>query len=284
MPRLAAAIEAEPNEYVRSALWLLILTGLRCNELLHAKWHDIDWHERTLHVGRTKNGDPVLAPLSHAAIERLSSIPRLPDNPHIVCGAIKGQHLINLSKPWTRVRKAAGIPDVRIHDLRRTVGSWLVRGGASLHLVGAVLNHRDQKTTAGYAYFQTADRTEALDRHGEVVERLAHPTNKLVREIEPRHLTFTREELHRIVWAEPIATIANRLGIPDVGLSKACRRANVPTPGRGYWAKVQRGKAVEQCALPPLNDGGPKQITVLTGSKSKVKSSNAASASAARTA
>jgi integrase len=286
MPRLAAAIEVEPNEYVRNALWLLLLTGLRCNELLRAKWCDVDWHDRTLHVGQTKNGDPVLAPLSHAAVSRLKAVPRLPDNPHIICGAIKGQHLINLAKPWTRVRKAAGIQDVRIHDLRRTVGSWLVRGGASLHLVGAVLNHRDQKTTAGYAYFQTADRTQALDKHGALVEKLARPKRASRRHVEPRHLTLTREELHRLVWAEPIATVARRLGVSDVGLAKACRRAHVPAPGRGYWAKLKRGKTVEQCALPSGEDGVSQQIAIrlnsqsIRGTKSSATVTSRASAAA----
>jgi hypothetical protein len=65
-------------------------------------------------------------------------------------------------------RKAANITALRVHDLRRTVGSWqLVQDGASLHLVGAVLNQKDPKTTAGYAYFQTQQRQLALDQHGE---------------------------------------------------------------------------------------------------------------------
>jgi integrase len=74
---------------------------------------------------------------------------------------------------WRRIRKETGFQDLRIHDLRRTVGSWLVRDGASLHLVGAVLNHKDQTTTAGYAYFQTEDRQKALDRHGKKIMRIA---------------------------------------------------------------------------------------------------------------
>jgi hypothetical protein len=72
--------------------------------------------------------------------------------------------LVNLNDAWSRIRKAAGLNDLRIHDLRRTVGSWLVRDGASLHLVGSLLNHKDQKTTAGYAYFQTKERHKALDK------------------------------------------------------------------------------------------------------------------------
>jgi len=42
-----------------------------------------------------------------------------------------------------------------------------------LHLVGAVLNHKNQKTTAGYAYFQTEDRQKVLDRHGRKIVKIA---------------------------------------------------------------------------------------------------------------
>jgi integrase len=81
---LAKAIDAEPNPFIRSAFWLLLLTGLRRNELLNSKWSEVDWKERTLAIGRTKNGEPLLAPLSRAAIARLKTIPRLQDNPHII--------------------------------------------------------------------------------------------------------------------------------------------------------------------------------------------------------
>jgi integrase len=69
--------------------------------------------------------------------------PRRENNPYIVCGAIPGKPLIYLDAMWRRVRKKIGLHDLRIHDLRRTVGSWLVKDGASLHLVGAVLNHKN---------------------------------------------------------------------------------------------------------------------------------------------
>lgn len=124
------------------------------------------------HILFTKNGEALLAPLSHAAIARLKVVPRMQDNPYIICGRKAGQPLVNLNDAWNRIRAAAGLNDLRIHDLRRTVGSWLVRDGASLHLVGSVLNHKDQKTTAGYAYFQTRERHKALDKHGRnVIDR-----------------------------------------------------------------------------------------------------------------
>jgi hypothetical protein len=109
-------------------------------------------------------------------------IPKSADNSYIICGDIPGEPLVYLDAMWRRIRKRTGFHDLHIHDLRRTVGSWLVRDGASLHLVGAVLNHKDQKTTAGYAYFQTEDRQRALDRHGQALVQVTQdgtrrPTN-----------------------------------------------------------------------------------------------------------
>jgi integrase len=275
VPILARAIDAEPNDYARHAFWLLLFTGLRCSELLRAKWTDVDWDQRTLYVSQTKNGDPVLVPLSRAAIARLKQIPKMKDNPYIICGSEPGQHLINLYKPWTRIRKEAGLSDLRIHDLRRTVGSWLVRDGASLHLVGAVLNHKDQKTTAGYAYFQTEDRTRALDRHGKRLlasSRMKRPGRRHKEQIAEMNTgsnrgavkvhRLTRQQLYELVWSKPISRLAEQFDISDVGLAKACRRANVPIPHRGYWAKVQAGVSATKEPMPACDPSVMDEIAI----------------------
>lgn len=57
-----------------------------------------------------------------------------------------------------------------------------------------------------------------------------------------------------MVWTEPIRTIATRLGVSDVGLTKACKRSDIPTPERGYWAKLAHGKPVRQPPLPKRPD------------------------------
>ena len=54
---------------------------------------------------------------------------------------------------------------------------------------------------------------------------------------------FTRQELYDLVWREPLRTLAKTLHISDVRLAKICRRANIPLPGLGYWAKRAYGKA-----------------------------------------
>jgi integrase len=288
LPQLARAIDDESDEYVRHALWLLLLTGLRRGELLKANWSDVDWENRTLTIPKTKNGEALLAPLSHAAVARLKSVPHILDNPYIICGQKTGQHLVNLTSAWNRIRTAAGLPDLRIHDLRRTVGSWLVRDGASLHLVGTVLNHKDQKTTAGYAYFQAKERHRALDKHGRNVVSFAGQRASLQAPSSPirpsastgsrasqrpRAHRFSRQALYDLVWSESILTIAKRLEVSDVGLAKACRRADIPTPDRGYWAKLAVGKRCSRPVLPSVAPGIPDFISVRGRSRDSILAS-----------
>jgi integrase len=167
MPKLAAAIADEPNLYIRAVLWMYLLTGARKSELLPRRWDEVDPDRRELRLPDTKDGDPHTIPLSTAAWAILEQIPRQSGNPHIFCGHITGRHLVNIAKPWRRIRKAAECEDVRLHDLRRTVGSWLATSGASLHLIGAVLNHADTDTTRIYAHLADDATRTALEGHGE---------------------------------------------------------------------------------------------------------------------
>ncbi|MDX1400328.1 MAG: site-specific integrase [Kiloniellales bacterium] len=167
LPRLAKAIDEEPNIYARAALWLYLLTGVRKNELLRARWDDIDWDRKELRLRETKSGRVHYVPLSEPAVTILRGLPREENNPYILPGARKGQHLVNISKPWLRIRKAAGVEDVRLHDLRRTVGSWLAQAGNDLHLIGKVLNHSSPTTTAVYARFSQDVVHQALEEHGQ---------------------------------------------------------------------------------------------------------------------
>ncbi|HEU4627311.1 MAG TPA: site-specific integrase [Steroidobacteraceae bacterium] len=260
------ALEAEDNEYARHGLWMLLLTGLRMRELLKARWDDIDWEMGTLFIGLTKNGEPLLTPLSDPALARLKAIPRIADNPYIICGRKPGHPLTGLKRPLERIAQRAGLASIRVHDIRRTVGSWLAQAGTSLHLIGDVLNHRDLKTTLGYAYFQTQQRRDALADHGNRVLSFAAeplrltaapPVLSVEHVLQPkgsparhRHY-FSREALHELVWTAPATEISEQLGVSDVALAKLCRRAAIPRPGRGYWARVEAGQRVARVPLPP---------------------------------
>jgi integrase len=167
LPLLAQSIDQESNVYIRSALWLYLLTGARKRELLNARWDDVDFERRELRFGKTKSGRPHHIPLSGPAIAILQSVPKMEGNDYIFPGARQGRPLVNISKAWLRVRERAEVKDARLHDLRRTVGSWLAQAGNDLHLIGKVLNHSQLSTSAVYARFSQDVVREALEGHGQ---------------------------------------------------------------------------------------------------------------------
>ncbi|PID64350.1 MAG: integrase, partial [Gammaproteobacteria bacterium] len=165
LPTLIAAIEEE-DVYARSAIWLYLLTGFRKSELLSAKWEQIDMEQGQFILPDPKNNKPLYHPLSEGAKAVLSGIPRMEGNPYIFCGRSPGKPLSDIKSHWSRVRQRTGFTDLRIHDLRRTMGSWLVQAGNSLYLVGKILNHKDIRTTERYARFAQDDLKTALDQTG----------------------------------------------------------------------------------------------------------------------
>jgi integrase len=167
LPKLVEAINKELNPYVVAAIWLYLLTGVRREELLTLKWSDIDLERRELKLTDTKNGKDHYLPLSGAAMDVLNNLQRIEGNPYVIAGKKEGCHLVNIFVPWQRIRKEAGLDDVRLHDLRRSVGSWLAQSGSSLHLIGKVLNHSNQSTTAIYARFGQDHVRDALEQHGQ---------------------------------------------------------------------------------------------------------------------
>ncbi|WP_295385624.1 integrase arm-type DNA-binding domain-containing protein [uncultured Thiodictyon sp.] len=90
LPRLAQAINEEPNESARAALWLYLLTGCRKSELLKAQWADVDWTRAELRLPDTKAGRVHYIPLSPPAVALLRDLPRADDNPFILPGKRPG--------------------------------------------------------------------------------------------------------------------------------------------------------------------------------------------------
>jgi integrase len=177
LPRIVQAVAAEENIYVRAAIWLYLLTGVRKSELLAARWADIDFHRKELRLDDTKAGRTHYLPLSVPAVKLLEQLPRLEGNPHVLPGHNTGRPLVNISKPWLRIRKAAAVDDVRLHDLRRTVGSMMAQSGESLHLIGRVLNHSNESTTKVYAHFGQDNIRKAIEKHGEEIMSIAHSSS-----------------------------------------------------------------------------------------------------------
>ena len=116
----------------------------------------------------SKSGRKVIF-LNEMALDVLSSIEHLDDNPFVIVGAVPGNRLVNIQKPWRRIRKRAGLDDVRIHDLRHSFASVAASNGASLPLIGQLLGHTQPQTTKRYAHLAARPVRAVNDQVGELI-------------------------------------------------------------------------------------------------------------------
>jgi integrase len=79
-------------------------------------------------------------------------ISEIDGNPHVIVGNISGAALVNLEKPWRVIRKAAGLEDVRLHDLRHAFAAVAASSGMGLPIIGKMLGHTQAATTHRYAH------------------------------------------------------------------------------------------------------------------------------------
>lgn len=149
--RLHAALDYE-DELFRDFFRMLLYTGARRSNVMAMRFEDIDFDGAVWRIPTTKNSDPLRVPLVDNAVEILRRRRESVEG-EWVFPARRGKtpHLSEPKTAWERIRKRANLRDVRIHDLRRTLGSWQAAGGASLPIIGKSLGHRNPKTTAIYA-------------------------------------------------------------------------------------------------------------------------------------
>lgn len=160
-----AEAEAEGvNTHGLNVIRLLTLTGARKSEIEGLRWSEVDFARSTLNLADSKTGARGV-PLGAAALACLQALPRTIGTDYVFPS--EGQpdrHYIGTPKVWHRVKAAAGLPGVRIHDLRHTYASFGLAGGLSLPMLGAILGHRDFKTTQQYAHLADDPVRSAADR------------------------------------------------------------------------------------------------------------------------
>jgi integrase len=175
--RLLQAIEQDENQGAAKAILLLLLTGARRNEITHAKWEHLDLESGRLLVPQSKSGKPRVIVLNKEACKVVQSIERVEGNPYIFPSSITGRPSPSLHFPWDRIRKKAGLSDVRLHDLRHTFASLLINLDYQLYEVQELLGHSNPRTTQRYAHFQSDKLTRSAEAVGKVIEELKTPTS-----------------------------------------------------------------------------------------------------------
>ena len=146
------------DPFAIAAVRLLLFTGARLREILHARWDEVDLERGLLNLSseRSKTGKKAIV-LSAPALDILATLPRIEGNPHVIPGEGRdadgvGQPRADLKKPWAALTEAAGLADLRLHDLRHSHAATGAGLGLGLHVVGRLLGHSQPQTTARYAH------------------------------------------------------------------------------------------------------------------------------------
>lgn len=153
-----AETSGSENLLAIAAFRLLILTGCRLSEIQTLKWEYVD--HAHLRLPDSKTGARAI-PIGPDVRRIIDGLPRLPGSPYVIAGTVPGGHLTDLQRPWRRIRAKAGLPGLRIHDLRHTFASNAIAAGQSLEMVGKLLGHTSYQTTMRYAHLADAPVREA---------------------------------------------------------------------------------------------------------------------------
>ncbi|MGR6467925.1 tyrosine-type recombinase/integrase [Rhizobium sp. PAMB 3182] len=159
---LRNAQENGTSLYAISAIRFLALTGCRRGEALGLQWAWLDNAHGIARLPDSKTGQKVLI-LGRQVLDLLEALPRRADSPLVFPSADGGTVPISLHKIWKQVRKAAGLADVRLHDLRHNFASAAVSSGESLYIVGKLLGHTQAQTTQRYAHLSQNPVKAAAD-------------------------------------------------------------------------------------------------------------------------
>ncbi len=172
--RLLKAVDRSQNLSLKFIIRFLILTGACRNEALHAMWEDFYFVAMIWTIPLSKNGKAHQVPITAALQALLLPVPRV-GGVDFVFPAKPGKPFINIFRAWDTARKRAGLPHVRLHDLRHTFASTLVNAGVPLYTVQKLLGHSTITVTQRYAHLtqdslaSSAEIAASLLPAGEVI-------------------------------------------------------------------------------------------------------------------
>ncbi len=163
LPRFFEALYQEPNSTIRDYVLLSLLTGARQANVLAMRWDELSFARKEWRIPRTKNGDPQTVMLIDEVI-RILDARNDKGSLFVFPGTGKKGHLVEPKKGWSRILKRAGIDNLRLHDLRRTLGSWQAKTGASLIIIGKSLNHKSLAATQVYSRLDSDPVRQSVER------------------------------------------------------------------------------------------------------------------------
>ncbi|SRR5579875_759282 len=153
LPRFIAAVDSERKQVNRDFFKMLLFTGQRVSNVMAMRWSEIDFDSRLwlIPAPEMKNNRVGVAVLCDAAIEILKRRRIGARTGWVFPGRTLPGRMGYPSRAWARILRRSGLQNFRVHDLRRTHASWMIKSGASLQITGKALNHRSLTATLVYA-------------------------------------------------------------------------------------------------------------------------------------
>lgn len=177
LPAFIQAVAEEESADIRDFVLLCLFTGARKSNVLAMRWDQVDLVSKTWWIPVTKNGTSQTIPLHEEDIKILRRRQPSAAGPWVFPGRGETGHMRDPRKGWMRILSRAGIQDLHIHDLRRTLGSWMVDTGASIPIIGKTLHHQDPESTAIYARLSLNPVREAKSRAIDALVRAGEAIN-----------------------------------------------------------------------------------------------------------
>jgi integrase len=163
LQRLLTVLRDHENRGVCTVALFLLSTGARCNEALSARWEHVDTAYRVWRIPATNSKSTRVrsVPLNDSALEVLKQIER--KEGYVFVNGKTRTRYTTIAKSWERLRASAGLPHLRLHDLRHQFASMLVNSGRSLYEVQQILGHSDMKVTERYAHLSKKTLQDAAN-------------------------------------------------------------------------------------------------------------------------
>lgn len=171
LARLLSALDTTPNQTIADAIRFALMTGARKRNICRARWADINLAKRhwMIPAKESKSRKDMTIPLVEDAIKLLDkrrqinmewlqsraqrfNLDKAESCEFVFPGRTPDRSLREVKATWEKVRQAAGISDVRFHDLRHTLASWMAMTGASFFEIKTQIGHIDPRSTHRYTH------------------------------------------------------------------------------------------------------------------------------------
>ncbi|WP_375332698.1 MULTISPECIES: tyrosine-type recombinase/integrase [unclassified Candidatus Tisiphia] len=184
LTKFIKTVIAECTSITADAILMLLFTGARRSNVLSMKWQDINFENMTWTIPAkiAKNNKTQRVHLVNSALSILTRRQQENNNKSVWVFPSshkdsKSGHIAVPQEAWQKICKVAGIDDLRIHDLRRTHGSWMRKAGANREIIGEALGHKDQRSTEVYDII-------AKEQVREFQNKAAIPFDKILKDTE----------------------------------------------------------------------------------------------------